>query len=901
MKNIIGLYKLDWKRIFRNKTALFLILALTFIPSLYAWFNIAALWDPYGNTADLQVAVYSDDQRQEFKGKDIHIGNEVINSLKNNDSLDWIFPKTKEEMLKGVRSGKYYAGIYIPRTFSKDLMSFKDGNIKKPKIEYISNQKINAIAPKITDKAADSVMESISEKFTDTAATTVFREMNKAGVNIEDNIPMLRKAKSIVFAFDENQDMIDGYVNSFLNLKDRIPDIEEKLVQANAVIDLFPEINSASQKLVTMNYRMDDIGKVGDLLSSLNSTREDFKLVDRDFGSFSSELDSLDSKLSDLIVQAEDAVAVLDSAKKTIDSINNNSSKWDSAISEITAFNQSIKTAFATVENTVNSSLSSVEIMTDSIMRHTNMLVDKLNDPEISERDRSALTRSLRAMNDNAKRTVNTLDGLESVLLKIQDLSGDGKLFENAISRIENHKTVMNSVIETTDNFLKDPINLPIGELQVAVSEFGLMADRLDDSIKELKAADISGNVDNALDGITERLSSSNETLKKAREMSPKIYGLLDSTQSSLENSSENLRRYKQNIPLIKEKVGNVSDVLGIGMETLDLSLDKAVYFYNTEFPGMRKQLNKVSDFAQYDLPKIESELEREIDDLNKAFPKIENAVDLASDFIESDYPKMKEANRKIADILRKSEGDIEIEEAIRMLKADAKEEGDFFAKPIEMEKKPLYEIPNYGSSSTPFYTALCLWVGGLLLASMLRTQIEPVPENDVNYKDIDKFFARLFTFLTIGIFQALIVSVGNLIILGVYSTNPLLFVLCSVIISLTFMTIIYVLVYLFGNIGKGLAIIILVLSISAGGGNFPIELSGIFFKIVNPILPFTYAVNLLRETVGGIYLPSFFLNLGALIGFGAVFLVFGTIFHRTISRKFEKLSERAAESGLFH
>ncbi len=82
IKNTGKLFILDWKRIFKNPIAIFLVIALMFIPSLYAWFNIKALWDPYANTSQLPIAVYSDDRTEKFQDKSINIGDEVLKNLK---------------------------------------------------------------------------------------------------------------------------------------------------------------------------------------------------------------------------------------------------------------------------------------------------------------------------------------------------------------------------------------------------------------------------------------------------------------------------------------------------------------------------------------------------------------------------------------------------------------------------------------------------------------------------------------------------------------------------------------------------------------------------------------------------------------------------------------------------
>src|SRR5699024_10743593 len=149
--------------------------------------------------------------------------------------------------------------------------------------------------------------------------------------------------------------------------------------------------------------------------------------------------------------------------------------------------------------------------------------------------------------------------------------------------------------------------------------------------------------------------------------------------------------------------------------------------------------------------------------------------------------------------------------------------------------------------------------------------------EEKAKYTKRETFVARMLTFLTIAIPQALIVTLGNLWALGVAVANPLASVLFAVLIDLNFMIMFYVFVGLFGNIGKGIVIIILVLSISGGGVNYPIQVSGPFFQWINPFLLFTYGVNLLREAAGGIYWPNTWIDIAVLISLLIVFAIVGT------------------------
>ncbi|MBC1391631.1 YhgE/Pip domain-containing protein, partial [Listeria welshimeri] len=231
-------------------------------------------------------------------------------------------------------------------------------------------------------------------------------------------------------------------------------------------------------------------------------------------------------------------------------------------------------------------------------------------------------------------------------------------------------------------------------------------------------------------------------------------------------------------------------------------------------------------------------------------------------------------------------------------LRNDADKDSSFIANPVNLKETSYYPIPNYGSASSPFYTALCLWVGALLLISLLRVDVE-VPAGIFSH--YHRYFGRLLTFLSIGLMQALIVTLGNIFLLGVSIAEPLLHVLFSMFISVVFMTIVYTLVSLFNNVGKGIAIILLVLQISGAGGNFPIQVSPPFFQAIYPFLPFTYAVSLIRESVGGLYMPTVWIDMSVLAGFAILFIALGLLLKKPLDKVVPKLSEKAKRSKLIH
>lgn len=178
MKNILRIFKRDVRRFHKNVIAWIVIMGIVVVPALYAWFNIAASWDPYENTKDLKVAVASVDTgyEGELLPVTMNLGDQVLSALRENEQLDWTFTN-RDKALEGVKSGKYYAAIVIPEDFSRNMMSLFSSDVTNPKITYYSNAKENAIAPKVTDKGASAVQTQVKEVFIETISDTALSAM----------------------------------------------------------------------------------------------------------------------------------------------------------------------------------------------------------------------------------------------------------------------------------------------------------------------------------------------------------------------------------------------------------------------------------------------------------------------------------------------------------------------------------------------------------------------------------------------------------------------------------------------------------------------------------------------------------------------------------------------------
>ena len=711
MKNSVKIFKRDIKNIFTNSMAIILAVGIAVLPSLYAWFNIFANWDPYGSTGNMQVAVIIEDEGYKFRDIEIDVGSEIESNLKANKAIDWQFVSKKEAM-EGVEAGKYYAAIEIPKGFSKSLTSIVTDKFKQPQITYYANEKKNAIATKITDKVVQTVQQEVNESF----VTTV--------INIVSSLI------DVVAEATEN-----GALDTF-------EDLQNKLKSASASID-------SVQKTV------DGFGSIIELSETLNDAIN------------SKNLDKLGKDSKELINNTEDMVLAL--------------------------------------QKSINSITSSVD-------------------------------KSLVKISDGANDTATLIAGITNLT---EEKAAEP--IAQAQSRLTNYKAQLEAIrdtLESVQGFL--PNRLPV----------------IDDLIKRLntrinKVSSILADVNKLKGGA-------------AKTEVDKIVGDLRTLSSDLDSMKTD---YKKNVqPEVDKTLSSLIDVLRVtGSLISDL---------NGDMKSIRSLAGSINGA-------IESG-----EDLVKAIDKLLNNI-------------KKELNT-LSDKIAKF-GDSEIFNTIKNTAGTNSEQlGAFLACPVIVNTDKVYGIENYGSAMAPFYTTLAIWVGTMFLVAVVKTAVKRKKEIGKNVRIYQAYFGRLMTYLLFSVVQSTIICCGDLYFLKIQCYHPFKFILAGVVAAVAFTVFVYSLAFTFGDIGKSIAIIFLVIQIGGSGGTFPIDVTPPFFQALHPYLPFTYVVNAMRECVCGTYANDYWIDLlklsayigvGLIIGLGVKFLVKKPI------RFFEK---RVEKTGIF-
>ena len=231
-----------------------------------------------------------------------------------------------------------------------------------------------------------------------------------------------------------------------------------------------------------------------------------------------------------------------------------------------------------------------------------------------------------------------------------------------------------------------------------------------------------------------------------------------------------------------------------------------------------------------------------------------------------------------------------------RLMGEDAGTVGGYFSSVVALDTHIIYPVENFGAAMTPFYTCLAIWVGGIILAAMLKAEVsQRTLATLTRPRNWQLYLGRYGIFLILGLLQCLLIALGDLFFLGVVCAHPVRFVLTCLYTGVVFVTMIYTLTVSFGNIGKAAAVILLVFQVAGSGGTIPIEMTPPFFHTFYPLLPLTHSMAALRECVAGLYGQDYWIELGILAVYLGISLLFGLVLRNpllNLNRWFEEKVE---------
>lgn len=483
-----------------------------------------------------------------------------------------------------------------------------------------------------------------------------------------------------------------------------------------------------------------------------------------------------------------------------------------------------------------------------------------------------------------------SLDAIKRTMNSAKKINDDiGSMATDATSGIQNSSVSLKSALRDVSRILESSVNLAqslnsIGDkgAQQAVISIDNIKDKIDQAaIRVNNISQVLNDINvvnsNVLNNAVTRLNNEYRSLTDA---SSRLAGIIDQVNST---SSLTYSQVQDIVNIVADSNKGINDIIS--------DFDDLV----------TRPLSRVNG----NVSTITGDIRSMVDSTGQLYPSVNNFINTASTLngrvgssitiLESSIDILRGQVSDSIKMIDEIQNNKDLKAFNNVIKSNILERADFIKNPVEIKEEKLYKMANYGSSMAPFYSVLAAWVGVIILSTILST------EPSKQYRSIDRYLGRLSFFLILSLIQSIIISTGDLLLLGVTAKEPVLFILILMLCSIAFCILIFTLVSCFKTLGKGIAMFLLVIQIGGSGGTFPVQMTPTFFRTINSVIPFTYGINACREAIGGVYMQNLLGDIGALLLFAIIPLIFGIMFKEDINDLLEPLSEKFEKSFLMH
>ena len=488
-----------------------------------------------------------------------------------------------------------------------------------------------------------------------------------------------------------------------------------------------------------------------------------------------------------------------------------------------------------------------------------------------------------------------------------------------------------NDLLKASDELIDSSENtLDLGE-QLLESEEGKIPEKIDTTSVQNVINEMTTLLTKDLDKIDSDLSSVRNDMGKYNDFVQNKLETYKTLVGKMKQSTDKIANKLKDMGLtgLSARFARISDKLQHILDRLN-KLEKADASNWATMQGCIDEILADIEFSEQSISKInkdvtndlDKELNQAVKDARKAIEKARNALDgmygdmdLLEDALDKSDSALKSLKgglggtaatllslqngcRNLAELFDSfSDSDL-VQDVNHLMTNDAEVIAENMATPIKMKNEKIYPIRNFGSVMASFYTVIAQWIGAMFAAVMIRVHVKR-REGLENVKLTQLFIGRYRLFMMIGLAQALLVSLGELLYVGIQCLHPLLFILAACVNSIVFTLIIYSLVFAFENIGLALAVVMMIVQVAGGGGTFPVEVLPPIFRTLYPFMPFHYAMDAMRECVGGMYGHTYIKCLGALILCGLIAMAVGLLLHKPMKGLIEIVEKSKRESDV--
>lgn len=861
------MWKQQWKALASNRTLLISVIVLLFIPIMYAGTFLGSIWDPYGKTEQFKVAVINQDQAVEMEGTQLNVGEQLVDNLKENDTFDWQFVQNETKANEQLKTGDYYMVITIPKDFSKNAATILDEKPQKMQLNYATNPGKIMTGDLIATQGATTINQTISQTVTEQYSQALFSQITKMGKGFgeaADATSKLTKGTNTVKTGNETiAENLKKMSDSTLTFQAG----SEQLVVGVATLQTgVNQLNSGASALTTgVTTYTNGVGQLAagttQLLSGANQLTSNSDKLTTGVTSLASGLGQLQSGSSALKTGVN---AVADGNQQLSDGLNELATKAPAltdGIDQLVAGQTSLTEGLKTMDEKGADLVTGVKQLQAGISQLSAGLNDEL--PTI---DTAAIEAQLTAVGSSLQTIAGTIQApAESAEVKaVQKTAAFQALtptqqtelmtaLQGAVgSKAQQQGVALASAKESLTNVasalsaISDAgLTEKIAALKTGVAQLQTGVDQLAPGSEQLIAG-----IDKSATGSDALLTGA----KKLQASAPTLTTAINTAATASTQLAEGAAQANDGVAQLASGINSASSgsqTLNQGLEIYTngvATLDEGVTSLNSgagqlaansaQLQSGAAQLAEGTQQLATKTPALASGVEQ----LNAGAGQLhEGSSQLAdgSNKLTSGLTQIANGTVKLGDTL----GDASTKVADTNLKtANAK----MVAQPTDLNKTEVSNVPNYGHGLAPYVMALALFVGSLTFNVIFPIEV-PVayPKSALSW-----WFSKFSVMVAHAIVQALLLDIIMVLGLGLEVEHMGQFVLVSLFTSLAYMSVVSFLAITFGNPGRFMAMILLVLQLGASAGTFPLELTNGFFQALHKALPMTYAVNGYRQAL---------------------------------------------------
>lgn len=809
--------KQEWKNILKNHWIQIVLVALILIPSIYTVVFLGSMWDPYGNSGDLPVAVVNKDKAVEYNDKKLDVGDQLVKKLKDNDSLDFHFVNSKEAN-KGLKNGDYYMVITIPSNFSKNATTLLDKNPKKMVLNYTTNPGTNYVASKMDDSAIAKIKAEVSASVTKTYAETIFTSIGTMSDGFAE-------------ASDGTQQLSDGMTQ----LEDGNKTISDNLkVLASSSLTFKDGTNTLTKGLkdytngvVTVNngiYQLKTgVGTLGSATPTLASGVSDLN----------TGAQALNKGVSDYTAGVSQALAGANQLVENNTALNAGVKALGEGAEKLVVGNQQVVDGVKKLQENLETSKKTMAASQDSLTQ--------LSDGKTSLDNYAALIKTLNASGDAKKQGIASKLLTSGMSRAEIDAYGLTKYFP-----VDKYKDGVASYMDSVATYTTG-----------ASTAINTLSSSTKSSLNDLDAALNGGTLTDGTKVPTGLVSGTQTVQAGLNEVNAKVNG---GKYVTVDNDGN-----------IKQVTVDSKDALVAGVQAYTAgvdSLQKGLTQIADNNTALTSGATALADGT--------SKLNSNVPELTKGITALTSGVDQlatgTSTLVSNNATLMNGANQlsdgagQISDGASKlAAGSDTLGDGIKSaadgvttlngaLKSGAEESKidstdkttDMVATPVETSHKEISKVENNGHAMAPYMMSVGLYVTCLAFALMY-----PIRHGIKKAENAWKYWASKATVMyTVSTLAAIVMVTALRLINGFEPVNLGLTYLLAILVSAAFMSLVMLLSLTTGFIGDFLLLVFMIVNLGGSAGTYPLDTGPAIYKAIHKFVPYTYSVDGFRKTI---------------------------------------------------